>query len=125
MQFVKMARGGQTVECSKVEIARDASFPGGYCVRGITRRGAIARYPIDGTTLDGEPVPALTAADKWNLAAERTPILPGESKAELRARMEREGAASGGAPAPDEQPAHRPFDERHVIPPRKPTGRKP
>lgn len=70
---------GQAVECRTVELARETSARGGYVVRGITSQGAIVRVPIGEAKLDGKPV-TLSAAQKWDLAPERTPIEPGAPK---------------------------------------------
>lgn len=60
-----------------VEVVR---LDGGYAARGITPAGSLVRVPIPGATVDGKPVPPPTPDEQRDLAAERSPIAPGEPK---------------------------------------------
>lgn len=71
---------GQAIECRTVEVVREPSARGGYVVRGVTSQGALVRVPLADAKIDGKPVPPLTAEEKWNLAVERPPIVPGKPK---------------------------------------------
>lgn len=75
-----IGQDGTIVEVTRCEVVREPSSPTGWVARGVTPRGALARFVVPGATLDGVPLKVPGAEAQRAAAPESGPAKPGEPK---------------------------------------------